>query len=157
RRERRHGGVVLARPLDVHRELPRPRRRPRGRETAGRRRGERAPRDRAGSGRRMTLGAQAIVETFVRAGVDRLFVFPGGTIAPVLDAALDRGLQIFCARHEQGAGYAALAVARLTRRPQVVLVTSGPGVTNVVTPVADAYFDSVPLVVLTGQVGTGDL
>ena len=102
-------------------------------------------------------GADAIVDVFVREGIDRVFVFPGGTIAPVLDVARRQGLALFCARHEQGAGYAAIAYARLVRRPQVVMVTSGPGVTNIVTPVADAYFDSVPLVVLTGQVGTGDM
>jgi acetolactate synthase-1/2/3 large subunit len=67
------------------------------------------------------------------------------------------GLPIVTARHEQGAGYAALAIARMKQRAQVVAVTSGPGVTNIVTPVADAYYDSTPLVVLCGQVGTGDL
>ena len=103
------------------------------------------------------IGADAIVQSFIRHDVKRLFVFPGGTIAPILDVALQQGLQIVCTRNEQGAGYAALASARLMGRPQVVMVTSGPGVTNVVTPVADAYFDSVPLVVLTGQVGTGDM
>ncbi len=103
------------------------------------------------------IGADAIVESFVQQELKRLFVFPGGTIAPILDIAIQRGIQIVCTRHEQGAGYAALAATRLTGRPHVVMVTSGPGVTNVVTPVADAYFDSVPLVVLTGQVGTGDM
>jgi acetolactate synthase-1/2/3 large subunit len=103
------------------------------------------------------IGAEAIVDSFIRRNVKRLFVFPGGTIAPILDVAIKREVEIICMRHEQGAGYAALGAARLTGHPQVVMVTSGPGVTNVVTPVADAYFDSVPLVVLTGQVGTGDM
>jgi len=102
-------------------------------------------------------GADVIVDNFERQLLRRLFVFPGGTIAPILDIAQSRGFQIICMRHEQGAGYAALAASRLTGRPHVVMVTSGPGVTNVVTPVADAYFDSVPIVVLTGQVGTGDM
>lgn len=102
-------------------------------------------------------GADVIAEAFVRHGLTRIFVYPGGTIGPVLDLMAGRGIDIFCSRHEQGAGYAALAAARLSGHPQVVMVTSGPGVTNVTTPVADAYFDSVPLVVLTGQVGTGDL
>ena len=102
-------------------------------------------------------GADVIADAFVRRGLTRIFVYPGGTIGPVLDLMADRGIDIFCSRHEQGAGYAALAAARLSGCPQVVMVTSGPGVTNVTTPVADAYFDSVPLVVLTGQVGTGDL
>lgn len=102
-------------------------------------------------------GAEMIVEQFLAQQIERLFVFPGGTIGPVLDVANRVGLPIITARHEQGAGYAALAEARLKQRAQVVMVTSGPGVTNVVTVVADAYFDSTPLVVLTGQVGTGDL
>jgi acetolactate synthase-1/2/3 large subunit len=103
------------------------------------------------------LGADAIAEAFVRHGIERVHVFPGGTIAPIFESALARGIDIFTARHEQGAGYAALAAARLRGRPEVAMVTSGPGVTNLVTPVADAYFDSTPLVVITGQVGTGDM
>lgn len=108
-------------------------------------------------GTRLRLGAHAIVDAFERHEIERLYVFPGGTIAPVFDEAVARGIEIFTARHEQGAGYSALAAARLSGRPQVVMVTSGPGVTNVVTAVADAYFDSTPLVVLTGQVGTSDM
>jgi len=103
------------------------------------------------------IGADSIIDSFIANAVNRIFVFPGGTIAPVLDAAIARGIEIITARHEQGAGYAALAAARLTRQPQVVMVTSGPGVTNVITPVADAYYDSAPLVVLTGQVGLADM
>jgi acetolactate synthase I/II/III large subunit len=103
------------------------------------------------------VGADAVAEAFVRHGIQRIHVFPGGTIAPVFEAALARGIDIFTARHEQGAGYAALAAARLRGRPEVAMVTSGPGVTNLLTPVADAYFDSTPLVVLTGQVGAGDM
>lgn len=103
------------------------------------------------------LGADAVADAFVRHGIERIHVFPGGTIAPIFAAALARGIDIFTARHEQGAGYAALAAARLRGRPEVAMVTSGPGATNLVTPVADAYFDSTPLVVITGQVGTGDM
>ena len=103
------------------------------------------------------VGAEFIVDAFERHGIDRLYTFPGGTVAAIFDAAIARGIPIFTGRHEQGAGYAALAAARLGGRPQVVLVTSGPGVTNLVTTVADAYFDSTPLVVCTGQVGTGDM
>jgi acetolactate synthase I/II/III large subunit len=102
-------------------------------------------------------GAEVIADAFVRHQLTRVFVYPGGTIAPILELMDGRGIDVFCSRHEQGAGYAALAAARLSGRPQVVMVTSGPGVTNLVTAVADAYFDSVPLVVLTGQVGTADL
>lgn len=103
------------------------------------------------------IGADVIVEAFLAHQVERLYVYPGGTIAPILDSAKRQGVEVFCGRHEQGAGYAALAAARLTHVPQVVMVTSGPGVTNVVTTVADAYYDSTPLVVITGQVATGDL
>ena len=105
----------------------------------------------------MVTGADVIAEDFVKRNLKRIYTFPGGTIAPVFDAVLKRDIEIFCAYHEQGAGYAALAVARLTHKPQVVMVTSGPGVTNIATVVADAYFDSTPLVVITGQVGTGDI
>jgi acetolactate synthase-1/2/3 large subunit len=90
-------------------------------------------------------------------GIKRIHIFPGGTIGPVLDIVHDWNIEIFTTRHEQAAGYAALGTAKLTGEPQVVMVTSGPGVTNVLTPVADAYFDSIPLVVLTGQVATSDM
>lgn len=102
-------------------------------------------------------GADVVADAFVRHGIERIHVFPGGTIAPVFEAAIARDIEIFTARHEQGAGYAALAAARLRGRPEVAMVTSGPGVTNLVTPIADAYFDSTPLVAITGQVGTGDM
>jgi len=102
-------------------------------------------------------GADLIVKAFLDNGVDRLFLFPGGTIAPILEVAKHHAIHFYVGRHEQGAGYAALGYARLSKRPQVVMVTSGPGVTNLVTSVADAYFDSVPMVVICGQVGLGDL
>lgn len=103
------------------------------------------------------IGADVIADAIAARGLKRVFVFPGGTIAPILDKLQALGIELFVPRHEQGAGYAALGVARLLGEPQVVMVTSGPGVTNLVTPIADAYFDSTPLVVLTGQVGTGDM
>jgi acetolactate synthase-1/2/3 large subunit len=110
----------------------------------------------------MTTGKPEIVADWVarhlRAqGVERLFLFPGGTIVPIIDACLKIGIGYECFKSEQGAAYAALAVARLSGRPQVVMVTSGPGATNVLTPVADAYYDSTPLVVITGQIGSVDL
>jgi acetolactate synthase-1/2/3 large subunit len=105
----------------------------------------------------MLTGAEIIVESFFEHAIERLYVYPGGTIAPILDAAVARGMPIITPRNEQGAGYAALAAAKITGLPQVVMVTSGPGVTNLVTVVADAYFDSVPLVVITGQVGLADM
>ena len=102
-------------------------------------------------------GAEIIVRSMAENGIKIIYIFPGGTIGPVLDIVNKWNIEIFTTRHEQGAGYAALAVARLTGLPQVVMVTSGPGATNVVTPIADAYFDSVPLVLLTGQVGIKDM
>lgn len=103
-------------------------------------------------------GAEKIVEEFVRRDTKHVFIYPGGTIAPILDVIKKKtAIKIICPRNEQGAGYAALAYARLSGKPSVFMVTSGPGVTNAVTPIADAYFDNVPMVVLTGQVGTSDL
>jgi len=103
-------------------------------------------------------GAETIVETLVNHGVKHVFIFPGGTIAPILDVIEKQtDIKIICPRNEQGAGYAALSYAVLTQQPAVFMVTSGPGVTNAITPIADAYYDNIPLIVLTGQVGTGDL
>ncbi len=103
-------------------------------------------------------GAEAIVETLVNHGVKHVFIFPGGTIAPILDVIEKQtDIKIICPRNEQGAGYAALSYAVLTGQPAVFMVTSGPGVTNAITPIADAYYDNIPLVVLTGQVGTADM
>lgn len=103
------------------------------------------------------LGADALVARMLGHEVKDIFLFPGGTIAPVLDAAVRNGIHLVCPRHEQGAGYMALADARLRGRAAVLMATSGPGATNLVTPVADAFYDSIPLVVITGQVGTSDL
>ena len=99
-------------------------------------------------------GAEIIAKILKKMGVRKVFVFPGGTVAPLLDALLKEKIKYFCARNEQGSGYAAIGAAKITGFPQVVIVTSGPGATNVLTPVADAYYDSVPLLVFTGQVGT---
>ncbi len=105
----------------------------------------------------MITGALSMARVMKDQGVERVFTFPGGTIAPLYDALSQVGIEIICARHEQGAGYMALAVSRLTGRPQVVMVTSGPGATNLATVVADAYYDSTALIAICGQVGTGDL
>ncbi len=102
-------------------------------------------------------GAATIVDSFLRHGLKRVHIFPGGTFAPILAEVEQTDIEIFCPRTEQGAGYAALAEAKLTGEPTVFMVTSGPGVTNAVTPVADAYFDNVPMIILTGQVSTGDM
>ena len=103
-------------------------------------------------------GADLVLEAFLRHHVRHVFIFPGGTIAPILDRIEKHSrIEIVCPRTEQGAGYAALGYARMTGETAVFMVTSGPGVTNAVTPIADAYYDNIPLVVITGQVGTGDM
>ena len=103
-------------------------------------------------------GADLVLETFLRHQVRHVFIFPGGTIAPILDRIEKHSkIEIVCPRTEQGAGYAALGYARMTGETAVFMVTSGPGVTNAVTPIADAYYDNIPMVVITGQVGTGDM
>ena len=103
-------------------------------------------------------GADLVLDAFLRHQVKKVFIFPGGTIAPILDRIEKRSaIEIVCPRTEQGAGYAALGYSRMTGETAVFMVTSGPGVTNAVTPVADAYYDNIPLVVITGQVGTGDM
>jgi len=103
-------------------------------------------------------GADLVLDAFLRHQVRHVFIFPGGTIAPILDRIEKRSkIEIVCPRTEQGAGYAALGYARMTGETAVFMVTSGPGVTNAVTPIADAYYDNIPLVVITGQVGTADM
>jgi acetolactate synthase-1/2/3 large subunit len=102
------------------------------------------------------LGAEFLAQ-YLLSSVSRVFTFPGGTVAPIYDALAKLDVPIYVARHEQGAGYAALACARLSGKPEVVMVTSGPGVTNLLTVLADAFYDSTPLVAITGQVGTADL
>lgn len=109
------------------------------------------------SGPEMVVAADAVIDFLARKGITAFHNYPGGTIAPLLDACDRFGLKVYTSRHEQGAGYAALAQAKLSSLPGVVAVTSGPGVTNVLTAVADAYFDSIPMLVFTGQVGTADL
>ena len=104
-------------------------------------------------------GAEAIIRTLLTEKVDTVFGYPGGAIMPVYDALYaHRGeLHHILARHEQGAVHAAQGYARVTGRPGVVFVTSGPGATNMVTGVSDALMDSTPLVVISGQVGSAGL
>ena len=99
-------------------------------------------------------GSQALIESLIAEGVKDIFGYPGGQIMPVFDALYDYKDRIknVLVRHEQGAVHAAQGFARVTGKPGVVLVTSGPGATNVLTGVADAMIDSTPLVVITGQV-----
>ncbi|HUD29052.1 MAG TPA: biosynthetic-type acetolactate synthase large subunit [Novosphingobium sp.] len=100
-------------------------------------------------------GANILVESLVRQGVEFVFGYPGGAVLPIYDALFgDERLRHILVRHEAGAGHAAEGYARSTGKPGVVLVTSGPGATNVVTAIADAFLDSIPLVVISGQVPT---
>ncbi|GDY31844.1 acetolactate synthase [Gandjariella thermophila] len=97
-------------------------------------------------------GAQALVRSLEAAGCSVVFGIPGGTIMPAYDALLDStALRHVLVRHEQGAGHAATGYAQATGRVGVCMATSGPGATNLVTPLADAYMDSVPVVAITGQ------
>lgn len=100
-------------------------------------------------------GGQIFHEMMVRHGVKHVFGYPGGAILPVFDAIYNSPqFDFVLPRHEQGAGHMAEGYARVTGKPGVVLVTSGPGATNVITPMQDALSDGVPLVVFTGQVAT---
>ncbi|MDE8653662.1 biosynthetic-type acetolactate synthase large subunit [Novosphingobium album (ex Liu et al. 2023)] len=100
-------------------------------------------------------GANILVESLVRQGVEFVFGYPGGAVLPIYDALFgDKRIHHILVRHEAGAAHAAEGYARSTGKPGVVLVTSGPGATNAVTGVADAFLDSIPLVVITGQVAT---
>ena len=100
-------------------------------------------------------GAHWVVRTLEDIGVRRIFGYPGGAIMPVYDALVGSKLEHILVRHEQAASFAADAQARLSGKAGVCLATSGPGATNLLTGIANAYLDSVPLVVLTGQVPTG--
>ena len=100
-------------------------------------------------------GAEIVVRALVDQGVDTLFGYPGGAVLPIYDALFQQdAIRHILVRHEQGAGHAAEGYARSTGRPGVVLATSGPGATNIVTPLVDALMDSIPLVAITGQVPT---
>ncbi|MEY3325337.1 MAG: hypothetical protein RL694_224 [Actinomycetota bacterium] len=97
-------------------------------------------------------GAQSLVNALEQAGVDVMFGIPGGAILPAYDPIYDSKIRHILVRHEQGAGHAATGYAQATGRVGVCIATSGPGATNLVTPLADAHMDSVPIVAITGQV-----
>src|SRR5690348_3787054 len=97
-------------------------------------------------------GAQALIKSLEMEGVEVMFGLPGGAILPVYDPLIDSSIRHVLVRHEQGAGHMAEGFAHATGRPGVAMVTSGPAATNVVTPLCDAYMDSIPLVMITGQV-----
>jgi acetolactate synthase-1/2/3 large subunit len=97
-------------------------------------------------------GAQALIKSLEMEGVEVVFGLPGGCILPAYDPILDSPIRHILVRHEQGAGHMAEGYAHVTGRPGVAMVTSGPAATNLVTPLCDAYMDSVPMVAITGQV-----
>src|SRR4029078_1517002 len=97
-------------------------------------------------------GGQALIRALEMEGVDTIFGLPGGCILPVYDPLLDSPIRHILVRHQQGAGHMAEGYAHVTGRPGVAMVTSGPAATNIVTPLCDAYMDSIPMVVITGQV-----
>ena len=97
-------------------------------------------------------GSQILIRALERNGVKQIFGYPGGTIMPVYDALVGSGLKHYLCRHEQGAALAADAYGRVTRKAGVCIATSGPGATNLVTGIANAFMDSVPMVIITGQV-----
>ncbi|MDA8397336.1 MAG: acetolactate synthase large subunit [Actinomycetota bacterium] len=102
-------------------------------------------------------GAQALIKSLEMQGVEVIFGLPGGAILPVYDPIIDSPIRHILVRHEQGAGHMAEGYAQVTNRPGVAMVTSGPAATNIVTPLANAYMDSTPMVVITGQVATSSI
>jgi acetolactate synthase-1/2/3 large subunit len=102
----------------------------------------------------LMTGSQMVWESLKRLGCEIFFGLPGGAVIPIYDALLDAGLKSIRVRHEQGATHMADGYARATGKVGVVVVTSGPGATNTVTGISTAYMDSIPIVVITGQVAT---
>jgi acetolactate synthase-1/2/3 large subunit len=109
------------------------------------------------NGQEQITGAQALLDSLLKEGVDTVFGYPGGAIMPVYDKLLDYNDRIrhILTRHEQGAAHAAQAYAMVTGRPGICFATSGPGATNLVTGIANAFLDSVPVVFITAQVSSG--
>src|ERR1700738_4760502 len=101
-------------------------------------------------------GAEAILRSLLLEGVHTLFGYPGGAIMPTYDALyhFQNELRHILVRHEQGAIHAAEGYARITGKPAVCMATSGPGATNLITGIADAMLDSVPVICITGQVNS---
>ena len=101
-------------------------------------------------------GSEALIRSLINEGVDTIFGYPGGAAIPIFDALYDHKNEIthVLVRHEQGAVHAAEGYARVSKKVGVVLVTSGPGATNTITGITDAMMDSIPLVVITGQVAS---
>ncbi|TKE92917.1 acetolactate synthase 2 catalytic subunit [Vibrio kanaloae] len=102
-------------------------------------------------------GAELVVSALKQQGIETVFGYPGGAIMPIYDALYDGGVEHILCRHEQGAAIAAIGMARATQDVAVCMATSGPGATNLVTGLADAFMDSIPLVAITGQVASSHI
>ena len=100
-------------------------------------------------------GADLLLQALEKENVEFIFGYPGGAVLPIYDKIYDSKIFHVLPRHEQGGIHAAEGYARISGKPGVVIATSGPGATNIVTGLADAMMDSLPLVVFTGQVATG--
>jgi len=99
-------------------------------------------------------GAQMLIKCLKKEGVEVIFGFPGGVVIPIYDALYNSDIRNILVRHEQGAAHAADGYARVTGKTGVCMATSGPGATNLITGIANAYMDSIPIVAITGQVAT---
>src|SRR5690242_4120885 len=119
--------------------------------------GEKDMTEQGAQGSGSVTGAQSLIRSLEAAGVTDIFGIPGGAILPAYDPLMDSTIRHVLVRHEQGAGHAAQGFAAATGRVGVCMATSGPGATNLVTPLADAHMDSVPLVAVTGQVGAASI
>ncbi|OLQ81289.1 acetolactate synthase 2 catalytic subunit [Photobacterium proteolyticum] len=102
-------------------------------------------------------GAELVVKALQQQGISTVFGYPGGAIMPIYDALYDGGVEHILCRHEQGAAMAAIGMARASQDVAVCMATSGPGATNLVTGLADAFLDSIPLVAITGQVASSHI
>lgn len=106
------------------------------------------------SAKETLTGAEALIRSLELENVEVMFGLPGGCILPAYDPLLKSSIRHVLVRHEQGAGHMAQGYAHVTGRPGVAMVTSGPAATNMVTPLCDAFMDSIPMVCITGQVST---
>ncbi|MFI0462389.1 MAG: thiamine pyrophosphate-binding protein, partial [Ilumatobacteraceae bacterium] len=106
------------------------------------------------SNKETLTGAEALIRSLEMENVEIMFGLPGGCILPAYDPLLKSSIRHILVRHEQGAGHMAQGYAHVTGRPGVAMVTSGPAATNMVTPLCDAFMDSIPMVCITGQVST---
>jgi acetolactate synthase I/II/III large subunit len=113
-----------------------------------------SPADQPTGGPERLTGAQALIRSLEKEGVEVMFGYPGGCILPAYDPLLESSIRHVLVRHEQGAGHMAEGYAHVSGKPGVAMVTSGPAATNLVTPLMDAYMDSIPMVAITGQVPT---